>query len=63
MKNFWQFEFYVKNEKRIRYFRGTEAAVVRKVKRYDSETKNLVQISKSKAEYLKAEKKARFVDL
>lgn len=63
MKNFWQFEFYIKNEKRTRYFRGTEAAVGRRVRRYDSERKNLVQISKSKAEYLKTEKKARFIDL
>jgi hypothetical protein len=63
MKEYWQIDFYADNIKKTRYLYGTEAAANRRFKKYKYENKELRKISKSKAEYLKQEKKVHIIDL
>jgi len=63
MKLYWQFDFFTDFGKKTRYFHGTEAAVQRKINRYKCDSKDLKNISKTKVQYLKTEKKAHFIDL
>lgn len=63
MKQYWQFDFFTDFGKKTRYFYGTEAAVQRKVKSYKYDNKDLKNISKTRFQYLKTEKKAHLIDL
>lgn len=63
MKEYWQLDFYVNEIKKTRYLYGTENAANRRFKKYKYDNKELKKMSKSKAEYLKQEKKAHFIDL
>ncbi|HWP98713.1 MAG TPA: hypothetical protein VN426_17855 [Syntrophomonadaceae bacterium] len=63
MRKYWIFMFYVEDKEKIRYFYGTEAAVIRRVKRTTGEGKHLAELHKPLVDYLKTEKKVRFVDL
>jgi hypothetical protein len=63
MRQYWQFNFYVDGRQKTRYFYGTPAAAERRAKRYTCDSRELRRLSKSKAQYLKAEKNARFITL
>jgi hypothetical protein len=63
MREYWQLDFYVNDIKKTRYLFGTEAAANRRFKKYKYENKDLKKMNKSKAEYLKNEKKAHFIEL
>lgn len=63
MKQYWQFDFYRDGLKKTRFFYGSEAAVRRRTRRYECDQKELVNLTKSKVNYLKSEKKAHFIDL
>lgn len=63
MKLYWQFEYVTDFGSKTRYFYGTETAAQRRIKRYTSDRKDLKNISKSRVEFLKTEKKAYFIDL
>lgn len=63
MKEYWQFDFLSDFGMKTRYFYGTEAAVQKRIKQYKYDSKNLRIVSKSRAQYLKTEKKAHFIDL
>ncbi|MEQ8200128.1 MAG: hypothetical protein ABRQ24_01765 [Syntrophomonadaceae bacterium] len=63
MKQYWQFEFYRDGHKRTRFFYGTEAALQRRTKKYECDRKDVRNISKTRADFLKTEKKAHFIDL
>lgn len=63
MRQYWQFEYLSDFGKKTRYFYGTEAAVQRRVKRYQGEGKALRNLNRAKAQHLKKEKKVHFIDL
>ncbi|MEN6462131.1 MAG: hypothetical protein ABFC94_12265 [Syntrophomonas sp.] len=63
MRGYWQLEFYVEGHHKIRYLYGTDAAVQRRVKRYNPDSKILIKLDKAKVQYLKTEKNARFITL
>lgn len=63
MKHYWQFDFYRDGNKKTRFFHGTEAALGQRTKKYDCDSKELKNLSKSRVEYLKLVKKAHFIDL
>lgn len=63
MREYWQLDFYVNDYRKTRYFYGTEAAANRRTRRYEADRKDLRKISRSRAEYLKTEKRAHFIDL
>ncbi|NLO21189.1 MAG: hypothetical protein GX119_04230 [Syntrophomonadaceae bacterium] len=63
MRQYWQFEYLSDFGKKIRYFYGTEAAVQRRIKRYQGDGKELKNLNRSKAKYLKMENKVNFITL
>ncbi len=63
MKQYWQFDFHGEFGWKTRYFYGTEAKVQRRIKRYTCDSKELRNISKSRVENLKVEKRAHIIDL
>lgn len=63
MRQYWQFNYLSDFGNKTRYFYGTEVAVQRRIKNYKCESKDLIYLSKSKAQYLKTEKKAHFIVL
>ncbi len=63
MRQYWQLDYFCDFGWRTRYFYGTEAAVQRRARRYESERKNLKNISRSRVDFLKSEKKAHFITL
>lgn len=63
MREYWQLDFNVNNHQKTRYFYGTEAAARRRTRRYNADRADLKKMSRAKAEYLKTEKKAHFIDL
>lgn len=63
MKQYWQFDFYRDGRKKTRFFHATDAALQRRIKKYECDRKDLRQLSKSKVQYLKMEKKAHIIDL
>jgi hypothetical protein len=63
MREYWQLDFYVNDYHKTRYFYGTEAAAKRRTKRYEADRKDLIKLSKSRAEYLRTEKKAHIIEL
>lgn len=63
MKQYWQLDYYRNGNRTTRFFYGTEAAVQRRVRRYECDHKDLRHMSKSRVEFLKAEKQKHFIDL
>lgn len=63
MRQYWQLDYFCDFGWKTRYFYGTEAAVQRRARNYESDRKNLKNISKSRVEFLKTEKNARFISL
>ncbi len=63
MKQYWQFDFYRDGQKKRRFFYGTEAALQRRIKKYECDRKDLRNISQSRVQYLKMEKEAHFISL
>ncbi|MDD4802344.1 MAG: hypothetical protein PHF24_05310 [Syntrophomonas sp.] len=63
MKLYWQLDYLSDFGKKTRYFYGTEAAAQRRTKRYKCENRDLRNLSKSRVQYLKTEKKAHFIEL
>jgi len=63
MKQYWQFDYYRGDCKKTRFFHGTEAALRQRTKKYECDSNELTNLSKSRVEYLKLVKKAHFIDL
>ncbi|MDD3364170.1 MAG: hypothetical protein PHZ03_04260 [Syntrophomonas sp.] len=63
MRLYWQFDYLSDFGSKTRYFYGTEAAAQRRIKKYNCDRKDLRNLSKSRVQYLKMEKKAHFIDL
>ena len=56
MRQYWQFEYLSDFGKKTRFFYGTEAAVQRRVKRYQGDDKKLKTLNRAKAKILKWKK-------
>jgi len=63
MRQYWQLDYHGEFGWKTRYFYGTEAKVQGRAKRYTCDVKELKNISKSIAQYLKEEKKAHIIVL
>ncbi len=63
MKQYWQFKYHSEFGWKTRFFYGTEAKVQSRIKRYTCDMKELKNISKSRVQNLKEEKKAHIIDL
>ena len=63
LKEYWQFDYLRGSDQQTRYFHGTEAAVQRRVKHYESEVIELKKLDKSIAKDLIMEQKTHLIEL
>lgn len=63
LKEYWQFDYLRDSVQETRCFHGTEAAVQRRIKHYESDMKELKKLDKSRAEELIMERKTHLIEL